>query len=105
MTIRHDQGNWIQIAPKIEKKQLFIDLEKGIETYLLKVQPGGEAPGHTHEDHEICMVLEGSLDFDDTHLTAGDFHIARKGSTHGHAYCPAGALLYMQSALAEQSVI
>ncbi len=105
LTIRQNEGNWIKIAPKIEKKQLFIDREKGIESYLLKIKPGVEVPAHQHADDEYCLVLEGSVDFDDIHLKAGDYHVARKGSLHGKAYSQEGALLYLQCGLAEQSNI
>jgi quercetin dioxygenase-like cupin family protein len=101
LTVRQDDGDWIKISPKIEKKQLYIDIEKGIETYLLRFEAGGETPVHTHQQDEFCMVLEGSVDFADIHLTAGDFHMARKGSVHRQAISHTGALLYLQSSLSE----
>ena len=105
LTIRQNQGNWIQIAPKVEKKQLYVDLDRGIENYLLRFQPGAEVPAHDHQEDEICLVLEGSVSFSDVHLNAGDHHVARKGSRHGHVISKTGALLYLQGALTEHAQI
>ena len=102
LTIRHSDGIWIQLTPTIQKKQLFIDYDKGVENYLLKFEPGAQSPAHDHQDDEYCMVLEGSISFDDIHLHAGDYHIARKGSHHGFARSETGALLYLQSAISEE---
>ncbi len=33
LTIRQHEGNWISILPKMQKKQLFVDQEKGAESY------------------------------------------------------------------------
>ncbi len=105
LTIRQNQGQWIQLAPKIEKKILFVDRIKGIENYLLKMYPGATVAAHEHQHDEICLVLEGSVDFDELHLNAGDHHVARKGSFHGLASSQTGALLYLQSGLTELSLI
>ncbi len=99
VTIRAGEGEWIEIAPKIEKKCLHIDHAAGTESYLLRVQPGAEAPGHLHEQDELCLVLEGEVTFDDLPLRAGDWHFARKGSRHGTARTQTGALLYLQAPL------
>lgn len=101
-TLHQNEGNWIQIAPKLMKKQLNVDLEKGTESYLLKAEPGAEIPAHHHEHDEIAIILEGSVHFEDLQLNVGDYHVARKGSTHTHVTCPVGALVYLQAGLAEQ---
>ncbi|MEN8259573.1 MAG: cupin domain-containing protein [Pseudomonadota bacterium] len=98
-TIRADEGQWVQIAPKIEKKTLHVDHVNGIEAYLLRAEPGAEAPGHVHEADELCLVLEGEVSFDDIHLKAGDYHFAPKGSRHGTARSKTGALIYLQGAI------
>ena len=100
ITIREGEGSWIQVAPKIEKKLLHVDRDAGTESYLLRVQPGAEAPGHRHEHDELCLVLEGEVNFDDVYLQAGDWHVAPKGSWHGTARSATGALLFLQSGLA-----
>ncbi len=100
-TLQKDEGNWIQIAPKLMKKQLTVDVEKGTESYLLKAEPGAEIPAHHHDHDEMAIVLEGTVYFEDFQLNVGDYHVARKGSTHSHITCPAGALIYLQAGLTE----
>ena len=98
VTVRADEGEWIVLAPKIEKKLLFLDRERSVEAYLLRIHPGGEVPRHVHQADEYCLVLEGDVSFDDIHLKAGDFHLARRDSWHETARSQGGALLYLESA-------
>ncbi len=104
VTIRQNEGNWIQIAPKLKKKQLSVDLEKGTETFLLKAEPGAEIPAHHHDHDEFSLILEGSAHFESFELNVGDYHIAPKGSFHEHVTCPIGALIYLQSGLPDQVI-
>ena len=97
LTVRNHDGTWIEIAPKIKKKILFLNTKTSTESYLLKAEPGAEAPSHIHEYDEHCLVLEGELTFDDIHLWAGDYHFAPAGSTHGIARTDVGALVYIQT--------
>lgn len=97
-TVRNHDGAWIEIAPKIKKKVLFENPETGTEAYLLRAEPGAEAPAHVHEHDEHCLVLEGELTFGDgIHLEAGDYHFAPAGSEHGIARTDTGVLVYIQS--------
>ena len=99
MTIRADEGRWIEIAPLMEKKVLNVNEETGIESYLLRLHPGAAPERHCHDEDELCIVLEGDVSFGDTCLEAGDYHFARKGSWHGRANTVHGALLFLQSAV------
>lgn len=96
ITVLANQGQWSQIAPKVEKKQLFHDPVSGTEVFLLRLQPGAVVPGHDHTEDEHCLLLEGEASFGDLHLKPGDYHLARKGSHHQGAYSQTGALLYIQ---------
>lgn len=97
-TIRADDGPWIEIAPGIEKKVLFANPQTGTESYLLKAEPGAEAPPHPHEHDEHCMVLEGEVSFGDgIHLRAGDYHFAPGGSEHAEQHTDVGVLVYIQT--------
>lgn len=97
-TVRHHDGAWIEIAPKIHKKVLLANPETGAETYLLRAEPGAEAPPHMHEHDEHCLVLEGEMAFDNgVHLKAGDYHFAPAGSEHGIARTDVGVLVYIQT--------
>lgn len=97
LTVRADDGLWIEIAPKIKKKVLYANPETGTESYLLRAEPGAEAPSHVHAHDEHCVVLEGELSFAGIHLRAGDFHFAPAGSEHGIARTDVGVLVYIQT--------
>lgn len=100
VTIRSDQGEWQLLMPGIYKKQLSIDESTGIESYLLRLDAGSEAPAHEHPYDELCLVLEGELQFDDIYLKQGDYHFAPKGSKHGMATTNTGAIVFLQSKIA-----
>ena len=104
-TIRKHQGSWVQVAQNMAKKQLYVDTVRGIETYLLRIESGAEFAAHSHLDDEYCLVLQGSVEFADLKLQAGDFHLARKGSHHGRVVSTTGALLYLQGALNQTAII
>jgi len=103
VTMKADEG-WFELAPKIEKKILHVDREAGIESYLLRVQPGAKGPAHKHSRNELCVVLEGELYLGDIHLKVGDFHMAPAGSNHGEAYSEKGTLVFQQGAIEDQNV-
>lgn len=102
ITLRADEG-WFELAPKIEKKILHINHEAGTESYLLRVQAGAEVPPHTHAADELCIVLEGEVIFGGKlRLQAGDYHMAKRGSTHQYARSETGALVYLQGAMEDR---
>ena len=103
LTLKADEG-WFELAPKIEKKVLSVDHETGMESYLLRIQPGAVGPPHSHTRPELTVVLEGELDIGEFHLKAGDFHIAPAGSAHGPASCQTNALVFMQGSIEDQNV-
>ena len=96
ITIRADEGEWEEIAPKIYKKVLHLDTKTGNESYLLRAEPGAVAPAHDHDHDELCFVLEGEIEFDHVSLKAGDYHFAPKGSQHSDARTHTGAVVLMQ---------
>lgn len=100
LTIREDEGPWIEIAPLVEKKVLNIDRKNGTESYLLRLRPGAAPSQHDHDEDELCIVLEGDVSFDDINLEAGDYHFAPKGSSHGVASTTNGAVIFLQTGLA-----
>ena len=97
VTIRGDEGAWIEIAPLMTKKILNVNRATGIESYLLRLLPCAAPERHQHDQDELCIVLEGDVSFDEIHLKAGDYHYARKGSWHGRASTVHAALLFLQS--------
>lgn len=102
ITVRAYDGPWQQIAPKIDKKVLQVNAANATESYLLRVEPGAQAPPHRHETDEICIMLSGEVRYGDFYLRAGDYHFAPKGSVHGEAYSEQGALLFIHAGLNSQ---
>ena len=96
MTIRSTEGDWLTIKPLVQMKVLY---RNGPErTFLLRLLPGAMLPAHDHDADEECMVLEGEVWLGDTHVRAGDYHLAQKSSKHFKVHSPTGALLFLRSA-------
>ncbi len=96
ITIRADEGEWIEIVPKIYKKVLHLNPSTGQESYLLRAEPGAVAPAHDHDHDELCFVLEGEIELNNISLKTGDYHFAPKGSLHGETRTQTGAVVLMQ---------
>ncbi len=104
VTIRGEEGAWIEVGPLMTKKILNVNRSTGIESYLLRLLPGATPERHQHDQDELCIVLEGDVSFDEIHLEAGDYHYARKGSWHGQASTVHGALIFLQSGVTSAQV-
>lgn len=105
LTIRADEDGWVEFDEAIKKKVLHVNRESGIESFLLRVEPGAKQSSHIHTSDEHCLVLEGDITFGDLHLHAGDYHLAPKGSFHEEAYSVHGALLFLQTGIEQQTAI
>lgn len=97
LTTYSHEGSWIEVLPRVEKKVLNVDPKTNIESFLLRIQPGGTLPRHPHARDELCLMLEGEVMFGDLCLKAGDFHMALKGSIHETVRSDQGALIFIQS--------
>lgn len=98
VTVRAGEGGWVEVAPGIHRKDLFTNPLTGAESYLLRAEPGAEAPGHWHPHDEHCLVLEGDVTFSPgTCLRQGDYHFAPANTQHGIARTRGGALVYLQT--------
>jgi quercetin dioxygenase-like cupin family protein len=98
-TIRAAEGEWIEAMPGAHIKILHQEGDSGLLTYLARLAPGFEMPGHPHPFDEECIMLEGELWFGDLHLKAGDYHFAAKGVHHGRLKTETGALAFLKGAL------
>ncbi|EIJ36422.1 cupin domain-containing protein [Thiothrix nivea] len=98
-TIRAAEGEWIEALPGARIKILHQEGNSGLLTYLARLDPGFEMPGHPHPFDEECIMLEGELWFGDLHLKAGDYHFAAKGVYHGKLRTETGALAFLKGAL------
>lgn len=96
LTVRADEGKWVDIAPGVQSKLLHDDGR--MRSFLLRLAPGARLPAHGHSAEEACLVLEGSAQLGDFEVRAGDFHLAERGSVHGEITSRSGALLFIRAA-------
>ena len=101
ITLRGDEGNWIQVRRGIEIKLLFQDENSKSRSLLMRVHAGATFPAHEHDGVEECLVLEGEFNMGDLTLRAGDYHIAPQGSTHSDLTSRTGALLFFRTCVTE----
>lgn len=96
-TIRAEQGEWITLLPGVEKKILNESADGQIQSFLLKMAPGSTFPSHQHAADEECIMLQGEAMIGDIHLSAGDYHLAKKGSKHGVVTTERGAVAFFRA--------
>lgn len=96
-TIHAADGAWIPFLPKVAIKVL--RREAGIQTYLLRLAPGGALLPHEHPEDEECIVLEGEVRIGDILASQGDYHLAPKGVDHDAIVSDQGALLFLRGAI------
>lgn len=81
LTLRMDEGKWIEPWQGVMVKRLFVDKERGTVTTLFKMAPGSSIPSHRHHSIEECLVIEGDYHINGERLGPGDYHCAMPGST------------------------
>jgi quercetin dioxygenase-like cupin family protein len=97
MTLRADEGAWVEILPKVHARLLFTDGTS--QSYLMRLEPGAKNGPHAHADVEECLVLSGRIDYaDGTWLVAGDYQVAMDTAVHSAVRSDAGALLFLRYA-------
>jgi anti-sigma factor ChrR (cupin superfamily) len=70
------EPEWQEVAPKIETKILASDTSRDRVSMLVRLQPNGEYPPHTHAGLEELHLLEGELWINDQKLKPGDYNRA-----------------------------
>ena len=95
ITVRADEGNWIDVAPGVQLKKLLHS--GGVVASLIRMRPGSSIPAHEHPEPEECICLEGEVWLGSSRVGAGDFHYAPAGAHHGVAHSPTGCLLYVRT--------
>lgn len=93
--LRHDEGEWAQFAPGIERKMLSEGPGAG-SSALYRMAPGTEFELHEHELDEECYVIEGEIDIGGATFHAGDYLYVVRGGTHKPLRSRAGALLFIR---------
>jgi len=101
ITLRGDEGKWIQMRTGIEIKLLFQDQNSKSRSLLMRVHAGATFPAHEHDGVEECLVLEGEFNMGDLTLRAGDYHLAQQGATHAALTSRTGALLFFRTCVTE----
>ena len=96
LTIRPDQGKWVEIAPNVHLKRLVYN--ENLHAQFIRMAPGSCIPAHPHASDEECVVLEGEVRIGDLLARAGDFHFAPRGIPHGDLTTETGCLLYIRTA-------
>jgi quercetin dioxygenase-like cupin family protein len=95
-TLRADEGEWIEIAPFVEVRELRRDDACGTHTSLMRMRPGGVVPAHRHQREEEFIILEGECQIGTHRLVAGDVHIAAAGSWHEPVTTRTGVLVLLR---------
>jgi len=87
------EGTWLEVEPRVFKKDLVAVPGSGPALYLIRMEAGGRAATHRHGGVEDCYVISGDLHVAGRHLHGGDHHRAAAGSTHDGIRTDGGCLL------------
>lgn len=99
VTIRAEDDLWVTVRDGLEKKHLFRDEAKGVESFLLRYAPGTQVSAHLHTSIEECYLLEGDLTLGDVEMKPGDFHAALPGTEHAAGHSVGGAVLLVRTGI------
>jgi anti-sigma factor ChrR (cupin superfamily) len=95
ITIRDADGNWIEVASGIYRKHLFSNGRT--RAVLYRMLAGSAFPAHEHPSDEECVCLQGEVSLGGIVITAGDFHLAPQGASHGVISTATGCILYIRT--------
>ena len=82
VSIRSNDGKWIEAQEGIFCKPLYFDKASGMATSLVKMMPGKSLIAHMHEGVEQFYILEGDCNVCGEILGPGDYHRAPAGTIH-----------------------
>lgn len=82
-------GVWIQVLRR--------ETELDLQVTVIRLEPGGQIPGHAHRKEEECLVLDGEVRIGSHPLRRGDFHLVHAGAYHPDITTTMGALLLVRS--------
>jgi len=97
VTIREHEGEWIDVAPKLQMKVLRRDHKRNSQTALWKLEAGAVIPAHAHPVEEECLVVKGEINFAEHVLREGDFEIMPAGIDHIAMESKIGAIVLLRS--------
>lgn len=93
--------DWVAVSPHVSFKLLHRDIAQNVQTMLLRLAPGAVVPRHSHSKDEECWIVDGEVLIDGETICAGDFHLARAGSTHRDFTSPKGATVLIRGEIPE----
>lgn len=96
ITVKAATSEWLETSPGNQVKVLRSDVDS--MSILVRLEPGTTFPAHYHPADEETYVVEGETWFGDIHLSAGDFHLAPQGTTHGEVRTETGCVLLIRKA-------
>ena len=99
-TTRAHEGIWQDYGPGVQIKILHQEPGLSSMTCLVRMAPNSVVPVHHHTQEEHCLVLEGEASMGEHILHAGDWHVARPGSTHHNFGSRTGCLLLVRADMA-----
>ena len=99
-TTRAHEGIWQDYGPGVQIKILHQEPGLSSMTCLVRMAPNSVVPVHDHTQEEHCLVLEGEASMGEHILHAGDWHVARPGSTHHNFGSRTGCLLLVRADMA-----
>jgi anti-sigma factor ChrR (cupin superfamily) len=95
-TVRGAEGEWREVLPGMFEKVLYVDLDTGTRSYLLRGGPGSRVPSHVHSGAEECLVIEGDVRIGEMSLKPGDYHVAPRGTTHPVLWSESGFVVFLR---------
>ena len=95
-TVRAVDGEWREVLPGMFEKVLYVDLDTGTRSYLMRGGPGTSVPSHVHPGAEECLVIEGDVRVGAISLRPGDYHVAPPGTTHPVLSSDGGFLVFLR---------
>ena len=105
VSLRANEGEWIQPCEGMLVKQLFVDEAKGTVTSLYKLLPGTQAASHRHSGVEECLVLEGDFHVNGEVFGPGDYRSCMPGTIDESPFTIGGTLLLIvESVVAAQAL-
>lgn len=96
LTIRGDEGQWVERGDGIRSKLLREDAES--RSLLLQMAPGSCLPTGSPPLGDECLLVEGEASVDDWLMQPGDYQVAREGARHTSLSSAGGALWFVREA-------
>jgi anti-sigma factor ChrR (cupin superfamily) len=96
VSARATEGEWKPLLPGVHLRVLHADPERGVQSYLLRLEPGASIPRHGHAHDEECVVLEGEVRVGERRFGRGDWHLVPRGVDHEPIRSEHGALVFLR---------